>query len=336
MVRQAISTVVDGQQLDASMAEAVMNAIMEGEATDAQIAALLTALRCRGGTVDELTGFARAMRDHATRVPTERRPLIDTCGTGGGGACTINASTAAALVAAGAGVAVAKHGNRAVTSRCGSADVLEALGIILDQPPAAIGRCIDANGIGFLFAPALHPAMRYAIAPRREIGIRTVFNLLGPVTNPAGAEAQVVGVPEPRLADLVIEVLANLGRRRAMVVHGLVGVDELSIEGSSVICELRDGQISRRTITPAEVGLREAPLLAVEGGDATANAVAIRRILEGEHGPARDFVLLNAAAAVVVGEAADDLREGVAVAAESIDSGRAMATLEAWRAWRDD
>lgn len=335
MVKSAIVDLVDGRHLDQERARAVMDAVMDGQATPAQIGALLSALRCRGETADELTGFARSMRAHVTVVPTTRRPLIDTCGTGGGGASTFNVSTAAAIVAAGAGVAVAKHGNRAMTSRCGSADVLPALGIDLEQPPEAVGRCLDAVGIGFLFAPALHPAMKHAVAPRREIGIRTAFNLLGPLTNPAGAEAQVIGVPEPALADLLIEVLANLGRRRAMVVHGLLGVDEISVEGPTRICELRDGWVRKSVVSPGELGVAEAPLSAVAGGDAEANAAAIVAVLSGEPGPRRDFVLLNAAAALVVGEAASDLREGLDLARQAIDSGAARQVLEAWRAYED-
>ncbi len=335
MVKSAIVDLVDGRHLDQERARAVMDAVMDGQATPAQIGALLTALRCRGETADELTGFARSMRAHVTVVPATRRPLIDTCGTGGGGASTFNVSTAAAIVAAGAGVAVAKHGNRAMTSHCGSADVLPALGIAIDQPPEAVGRCIDAVGIGFLFAPALHPAMKHAVGPRREIGIRTAFNLLGPLTNPAGAEAQVIGVPEPALADLLIEVLSNLGRRRAMVVHGLLGVDEISVEGPTRICELRDGWVRKTIVSPGDLGVEEAPLSEVAGGDAEANAAAILAVLSGEPGPRRDFVLVNAAAALVVGEAASDLGEGLDLARHAIDSGAAREVLEAWRAYKD-
>lgn len=334
MLKEAIVDVHAGRALDEARAEAVMTCIMEGEATAAQIAAFLTALAARGESVAELTGFARAMRAKVARVRTSRPHLIDTCGTGGGGAHTINVSTAAAIVAAGAGVAVAKHGNRAMTSRSGSADVLEALGVAIDLSPDAIGRCIDDVGIGFLFAPNLHPAMRHAVGPRREIGIRTVFNLLGPLTNPAGADAQVIGVPAPHLADLLIEVLSALGARRAMVVHGLAGVDEISIEGPTRVCELRDGWFRKYTITPADLGLPEAPLAAVEGGDAANNAAAIEAVLAGERGPRRDFVVLNAAAAILVGSPADSLQEAARAAERSLDSGAAAAVLERWRAWR--
>jgi len=311
-----------------------MHSLMAGDATPAQVAGLLIALRARPETVDELTGFARAMRDHATPLPVTYRPLLDTCGTGGGGALTFNVSTAAAIVAAGAGLRVAKHGNRAMSSKCGSADVLAELGIDLQRAPEQIGQCLDQVGIGFMFAQMFHPAMKHAAGPRREIGVRTVFNLLGPMTNPAGAEAQVIGVPEPALVDLLIAVLRNLGRTRAMVVHGRLGVDEISIEGPTRIAELRDGWVRTFEFVPEDVGLSQAPLSAVAGGDAPDNAAIIRSVLDGEQGPRRDFVLLNAAAAIVVGGGAEDLREGVAVAAQSLDSGAAKAKLEAWLAWQ--
>lgn len=333
MLKSAIIAVQGGGTLDRTQAEAVMTQIMDGGATDAQIAALLTSLRWRGETVDELVGFARAMRSKVTRVATSRPNLVDTCGTGGGGVSTFNVSTAAAIVAAAAGVNIAKHGNRAMTSKSGSADVLEALGIALAPSPEAVGRCLDELGIGFLFAPALHPAMKHAIGPRREIGIRTVFNLLGPLTNPAGADAQVIGVPEPQLADLLIEVLAELGARRALVVHGLLGVDELSIEGPSRVCELRDGWFRKRELTPEEAGVPSASLKDVAGGDATANAAMIEAVLAGQAGPHREFVVLNAAAAIVVGSPADSLTEGANLAREALDSGAAKAKLDAWREW---
>lgn len=310
-----------------------MHSLMAGEATPAQVAGLLIALRARPETVAELTGFARAMRSFATPLPVTHRPLLDTCGTGGGGASTFNVSTAAAIVAAGAGLRVAKHGNRAMTSHCGSADVLAEMGIDLSRAPEEIGRCLDEVGIGFMFAQAFHPAMKHAAGPRRELGVRTVFNLLGPMTNPAGAEAQVIGVPEPGLVELVIEVLRELGRTRAMVVHGRLGVDEISIEGPTRIAELRDGWVRTIEFVPEDAGLAQAPLSAVAGGDAADNAATIRAVLDGEPGPRRDFVLLNAAAAIVVGGGADSLREGVALAARSIDSGAAKAKLEAWLAW---
>lgn len=333
MLKDAIIDVAAGTRLDGVRAEAVMDQIMDGAATAAQIGALLALLHQRGETADELTGFARSMRAHVTPVVTSRAPLADTCGSGGGGQATINVSTAAAIVAAGAGVAVAKHGNRAMTSQCGSADVLEALGIAVEAPPAAIGAAIDRIGIGFMFAPHFHPAMKHAIGPRREIGIRTAFNLIGPLTNPAGASRQVVGVPRPELCDLLIDVLAGLGAERAMVVHGLDGVDELSIAGPSRVCELRDGRISRYTVEPGDAGLPVHPAEAVAGSDAAANAAAVEAVLAGERGARREFVVLNAAAAIVVGGLADDLRDGAEAAAASIDTGAAARVLEGWRAW---
>jgi anthranilate phosphoribosyltransferase len=333
MFPQVIVDLIDGEILDTARAESAMNAIMDGAATPAQIAAFLTALRGRGETVAEVVGFARAMRSHVTPVPTSRRPLVDTCGTGGGGVPTINVSTAAAIVAAGAGVAIAKHGNRAATSRCGSADVLAALGVRLDQSPEQVGACIDAIGIGFLFAVALHPAMKHAAAVRREIGIRTAFNLLGPLTNPALADGQVLGSHTVALADLVAESLAQLGTRHAFVVHGLAGVDEFSIEGETHVCEVRGAEITRWRLRPADVGLDEHPLTECLGGEAPENAEAILAVLDGARGAARDFIVLNAAAAIVVGAVADDLRSGVEMAQESLDSGAARAKLEAWRAW---
>ena len=333
MVLEAIIDLVAGERLSVERAEAVMNSLMDGQAAPEQVAGLLVALRSRAETVDELTGFARAMRTHVTPLPVRRRPLLDTCGSGGGGAPTINVSTAAAIVAAGAGLAVAKHGNRAMTSKCGSADVLAELGVDLARSPEDIGRCLDDVGIGFMFAQMFHPAMKHAAGPRRAIGVRTVFNLLGPITNPAGAEAQVIGVPDPGLVELLIEVLRNLGRQRAMIVHGLLGVDEISLEGPTLIAELRDGWVRTMTITPEDVGLTSSPLSEVVGGDAAYNAAAIRSVLDGEAGPRRDFVLLNAAAAIVVGGGADDLRHGVALAEESIDSGAAKAKLDAWLTW---
>lgn len=333
MVRQAITDIVGGARLDSARAESVMDAIMDGAATPAQIAGLLVALRMRGETPDELTGFARSMRSHVLPIQVTRRPLIDTCGTGGGGQATINVSTGAALVAAGAGVAVAKHGNRAMTSACGSADVLEALGIAIEAAPEAIAAGIESIGIGFLFAPRFHPAMKHAIGPRREIGVRSAFNLLGPMTNPAGADGQVIGVPEPGLCELVAQVLARLGTRRAWVVHGLDGVDELSVAGPSRVCELRDGAVRQFEVRPGAAGLAEHGAAAVAGGDAASNAAQLERVLHGETGAVRDFVVLNAAAALVVGGLADDLAGGAALAQASLDSGAARAKLEAWRAW---
>lgn len=331
MMPEAIRKVVEGADLTAEEAKAAMDSIMTGEATDAQIAAFITALRMKGETAQEIAGFATTMRENCVRVQTSRQPLIDTCGTGGDKIDTFNISTAAAFVAAGAGVAVAKHGNRSVTSQCGSADVLQALHIDIELPPEWVGRCIDQVGIGFLYAPLLHPSMKYAIGPRREIGIRTVFNILGPLTNPAGATRQVVGVYEAALTELIATALASLGCERAMVVHGLDGVDELSIFGETRVSELRDGEVKTYTLTPEEVGLKCARPEDIEGGKPDRCARMLLDVLEGQPGPSRDVVLLNAAAAIHVAGIADDISEGIELAAESIDSGNALQTLHALR-----
>ena len=328
MIREAIGEVVAGHTLDEATATAVMNEIMSGEATPAQLGAFLMALRLRGETVEELVGFARVMREKALRVPVSW-PVMDTCGTGGDGAATINVSTAAAFVAAAAGVRVAKHGNRAMSSQCGSADVLEALGVKIDLAPEAVARCIDQVGIGFMFAPGYHPAMKIAAGPRREIGVRTVFNLLGPMTNPAGARSQVLGVPERELTDKLAQVLLRLECDRAMVVHGLDGLDEFSISGPTGVAEVRDGQLRSWQVAPEDVGLPRWPREQVRGGDAAQNAAALRAVFEGRPGAHRDFVLLNAAAALVVGGEAEDLRAGVQRAAEVVDSGEAGRCVEA-------
>lgn len=324
----AIERTLAREHLSADEAGAVMEQIMSGEATPAQIGAYLAALRAKGETVAEIVGFARAMRRHATPVCPTRRPLVDTCGTGGDRANTFNISTTAALVVAGAGVAVAKHGNRSVSSRCGSADVLGALGVKLDLGPEALARCIDEVGFGFLFAPMLHPAMKHAIGPRREMGVRTVFNILGPLTNPAGASVQLMGVYERSLLLPLANVLGELGAEAAYVVHGADGLDELSTTGSNHVAHLRDGQASYLELDPTEYGLSRVGLEALRGGDAAENARIIREILGGARGPQRDVVLLNAGLALVAAKVATDLHEGIARAAEAIDSGRAREVLE--------
>lgn len=325
---QAIERALQYEHLSAEEAEAVMTRIMAGEATPAQIGAYLAALRAKGETIPEITGFARAMRRHATAVQPRRRPLIDTCGTGGDKAHTFNISTTAALVVAGAGVAVAKHGNRSVSSRCGSADVLQALGVKLDLSPEAVAQCIDQVGFGFLFAPSLHPAMKHAIGPRREIGVRTVFNILGPLTNPAGASVQLLGVYDRNLVEPLAHVLCELGAESAYVVNGAGMLDELSTIGLNYVAALRDGQVSCFELDAAEYGLERAPLEAMRGGDAAENARITREILAGARGPRRDVVLLNAGAALVAAGAAHHVREGIAMAAEAIDSGRARQVLD--------
>ena len=333
MIRDAIRKVVDGQSLSQEEAVAAMTEIMEGEATPAQISCLITALRMKGETVDEITGFVRVMREKSVKVATSRDPLIDTCGTGGDKLNTFNISTAAAFVVAGAGVAVAKHGNRAASSICGSADVLEALGVNIILSPTAVGKCIDEAGIGFMFAPAAHPAMKHAVGPRKEIGIRTVFNILGPMTNPAGAKRQLIGVFSPQITETMVSVLANLGSERAMVVHGLDGLDEISTLGPTKISELQDGKIKTYEFDCREVGLENCSVDSISGGATPQeNAQMLLSVLQGQSGSRRDIVLLNAGAALVVASTAANLKDGVALAAKSIDSGAAMAALGKMRA----
>ena len=329
MIRQALSTLLDGRDLSQGEARDVMRSIMAGEATPAQIGAFLVALRMKGETADEIAGCAEAMREHVLVVRPARTDLVDTAGTGGDGARTFNISTAAALVAAAAGAGVAKHGNRAVSSSSGSADVLEALGFNLELPPETIARSIDELGFGFLFAPTHHPAMRHAAPVRRELATRTVFNVLGPLTNPAGARAQVVGVYAPELVPTIADVLARLGAERAFVVHGAAGVDELSPAGPNLVCEVANGQVRRREIDPLDLGIDRCAPEELGGGDPADNAETIRSIFSGAEGGKRDAVLLNAAGAIAAGGLARDLGEGVGLAREAIDSGAAGERLEA-------
>ena len=329
MIQRAISELMDGRDLSQEDAREVMNSIMAGEATPAQIGAFLVALRIKGETADEIAGCAEAMREHVLVVQPARTDLVDTAGTGGDGARTFNISTAAALVAAAAGAGVAKHGNRAVSSSSGSADVLEALGFNLELPPETIARSIDELGFGFLFAPTHHPAMRHAAPVRRDLATRTVFNVLGPLTNPAGARAQVVGVYAPELVPTIADVLARLGAERAFVVHGAAGVDELSPAGPNLVCEVANGQVRRREIDPLDLGIDRCAPEELGGGDPANNAETIRRIFSGAEGGKRDAVLLNAAGAIAAGGLATDLGEGVGLAREAIDSGAAGERLEA-------
>ncbi len=326
----AIARVTGGNALDEDEAERVMGIVMDGEATPSQISALIVAMRMKGETVDEITGFARAMRDRATPVRPSTPGYIDIVGTGGDGLHTFNISTTATFVVAGAGVPVAKHGNRAVSSSAGSADVLEALGIDISLLPADIARCVDEVGVGFMFAQTLHSSMRHAGPTRREIGIRTVFNILGPLTNPASAKRQLLGVYDPRLAPVLAEVSGHLGSERVLVVHGHPGMDEVSASGPTTVSESDAGRggVRTYTITPEEVGIARSTLADIAGGDGAANAILVRAVLEGEHGPRRDIVLLNAAAALLAAGAVDDLAGGVVRARESIDSGRAIDVLE--------
>ena len=317
-----------------------MAQVLTGKCTDAQIAALLVALHMKGETVEEIVGFAEAIRSAATPLiihqnsavdvsGTERDALVDTCGTGGDASGTFNISTASALVVAGAGVRVAKHGNRSVTSKCGSADVMEALGVNINLPPARIAACLEEVGIAFLFAPAMHSAMKYVQSVRRELRLRTVFNLLGPLTNPAHASAQVVGVYSAALVEKLAEALSMLGLHRALVVHGLDGLDEITMTGPTRIAEVREGTVRTYEVTPEEFGMNCAKLDEISGGDAAANADIIRDILGGKKSPRRDVVLLNATAALVAAGKADHLADALPLASKSIDCGAAAAKLEA-------
>lgn len=331
MIREAIETLVNGHSLTLEDAAAVMNEIMSGEATPSQFGAFVTALRLKGETVDEIAGMARVMREHSLKVEVDGE-LVDTCGTGGDGSGTFNISTAAAFVAAGAGAKVAKHGNRAMSGASGSADVLEALGAKIDLSPESVARCINETGFGFMFAQGFHPSMRFAAAPRREIGIRTVFNILGPLTNPAGAGAQVIGVADAAMASKMAQALGTLGSSRALVVHGNDGLDEITIAGTSRVWELNEGAVSEYEISPEKFGLGRASLDTITALDADASAAMIRAVVDGKIGPARDIVVLNAAAALLAGNIVETLGEGVECAATSINDGSAKEHLEAFTA----
>jgi len=331
-IQKAIDALSRYGHLQAEQAESVMRQIMTGGASEAQIGAYLMALSMKGETTDEITGSARAMRDEATKVPTATdADMLDTCGTGGDRSGTFNISTTVAFVAAGAGIPVAKHGNRAATSKSGSADVLAALGLNFDLSPEQVGRCIDEIGIGFLFAPMLHPAMRYAIGPRRELGIRTIFNILGPLTNPAGAQRQLMGVFAHSLTDLLAQVLKDLGIKSAMVVNGYGGLDELTVTGPNRISYLEEnGAISHLDVDPTELGFHMASIDDLKGGEPDDNAEIARRILNGaDRGPKRDIVLLNAGAAIMTGGRASSIPDGIVMARDSIDSGAALQKLDA-------
>ena len=328
MIESVIARLLDGRDLDSAAAKGAMGEIMAGEATQAQTAGFLVALRAKGETVDEIVGCAEAMREHVVPVRPGRKDLVDTAGTGGDGARTLNISTAAALVAAAAGAAVAKHGNRAVSSSSGSADVLEALGLQLDLEPERIARSIDELGFGFIFAPAHHPGFRHAAPVRRELGVRTVFNVLGPLTNPAGARAQIVGVYSAELVRVIAEALTRLGTHRAFVVHGAAGIDELSPAGPNLVFEVEDGHLRERTVDPLELGIPRCAAEDLAGGEPDENAAAIRRVLDGETGPHRDAVLLNAAGAIAAAGHATELADGLRLAADAIDSGAASERLD--------
>lgn len=333
-IKEAIGTVITGGNLSEDSMVKVMNEIMSGEATPAQIGSFITALRMKGETVEEITGAVRVMREKATTIDTgvdmvSGGVVVDTCGTGGDGSGTFNVSTASAFVVAGSGVIVAKHGNRSVSSKCGSADVLEAAGVVLSLSAENISHCIQQLGIGFLFAPALHGAMKYAIGPRKEIGVRTLFNVLGPLTNPAGANVQVVGVFDSQLTEPLAAVLGRLGTKRALVVHGEGNLDELTITGKTKISEWASGEITTYEIHPEDVGLSPCSLDDLKGGDtAEESAELLQSVLSGEKGAKRDMLLLNSGAALMAAGKCDDIRDGIKLASETIDSGRARKKLD--------
>ena len=327
-IREAIDVVVSGRSLSMDDASAVMRQMMLGEATPAQLGAFLTALRLKGETTEEIAGMATVMREFSLKVNVEGM-LVDSVGTGGDGQNTFNISTAAACVAAGACLKVAKHGNRAASSKCGAADVLEALGVRIDLPPEGVERCINEAGIGFMFAPAFHPSMRHAAPVRREIGIRTVFNILGPLTNPAGAQSQLIGVAFPELGERMAEVMRLLNTRHSLVVHGEGGLDEIALSGKTSVWEVQYGEVTQWVLEAAEYGLDAAPIEAIRGGDREENADTMKRLLRGEAGPIRDVVLLNSAGVLLAADAVAGIPEGIQRAAEVIDSGAAQAKLEA-------
>lgn len=328
MIKEALAKLVERKDLTPQEAEGVMGEIMRGEATPSQIGAFLVALRMKGETPQEIAGCARAMRSCAITVKTNCKELVDTCGTGGDQTGTFNISTVTAFVVAGAGLPVAKHGNRSVSSRCGSADLLEALGVKIDLGPEEVAQCIDRVGIGFLFAPRLQPAMKNAAVPRKEMGIRTIFNILGPLTNPASASIQLLGVYSPDLTETLASVLNLLGSARAMVVHGAGGLDELSTADKNKITQLRNGKITTYYLRPKELGLAPASLEELKGGTPKENAEIALSLLKGESGRRREVVLLNAAACLVAADKAPDFREGLVLAARAIDSGEALKKLD--------
>ncbi len=329
MLKGSIAKLVEGQSLSESEAYDAVKAIMEGAATPVQIAAFLTALRMKGETVEEITGAARLMREKALRIYPKAHDVVDTCGTGGDRSGTFNISTTTALVVAGAGVPVAKHGNRSVSSACGSADVLEALGVKIDLKPERVEECLNEAGIAFLFAPVFHLSMKHAAPVRKELGIRTLFNLLGPISNPAGAPYQVMGVFAHEWTEPMAMVLGNLGTRRAFVVHGSDGLDEVTITGPTRVSEWKEGAVSTSEVTPESVGIERGRMADLKGGDAQANARILREVLSGGKGPRRDIVLMNAGLALVAAGRADFLADGVRLAAKAIDSNKALEKLDA-------
>jgi anthranilate phosphoribosyltransferase len=326
MIKEAINIVVSGKSLTMDQAAEVMQEIMDGEATPAQFGSFVTALRLKGETVEEIAGMARVMREKSVPVSVSG-PLVDTCGTGGDASKTFNISTTAAFVVAGAGLKVAKHGNRGISSGCGSADVLDALGVKIELGAPEVEKCLEDIGIGFMFAPTFHPAMKYAAPSRKEIGIRTVFNILGPMTNPAGAQSQLLGVFEESLTMKMAQVLCLLGCHHALVVHGEDGLDEITLGGKTTVCELEGDEVTRCYIDPEDFGFPRTNLSNLRGGPPQENADILRRVLQGEKGPYRNIVLVNAAAALVAGDMAKDLEKGVRLASEAVDSGSALDKL---------
>lgn len=328
MIKEAIGTVVEGQSLSKDQAAQTMGEIMSGDATPAQFGAFVTALRLKGETVDEIAGMAGVMREMSLHVEVDG-PLVDTCGTGGDASGTFNISTTAGLVVAGAGVRVAKHGNRAMSGACGSADVLESLGVNIDLSPDGVSRCIEKAGFGFMFAQRYHPSMKFAAGLRREIGIRTVFNILGPLTNPARATAQVIGVADPSMAPRMAEVLGRLGSVRALVVHGADGLDEITLSDKTQVWEFYNGDTTEYSISPDELGINRASGEELRTGSVDESTAILKSVLNGKRGPARDIVLMNAAASLLAVDAVTTMEDGISAAAESIDNGKARASLEA-------
>jgi len=327
-IQEGIGQLIEGNDLNQDEAYQIATEIMNGQTTDAQIGAFLISLRLKGETIDEITGFVKAMREKATTVSCPQEFLVDTCGTGGDQSGTFNISTLSGFVAAGAGCNIAKHGNRSVSSNCGSADLFVELGIRIDITPETMAHCITENGIGFLFAPLLHKAMKYAIGPRREIGARTIFNILGPLTNPAGAKRQLLGVFSPSLTTPLANTLKRLGSEHVMVVHGEDGLDEMTITGETQVSELINGDIDNYTVKPEDFGIKRSTIQDIQGGDPAKNAKIALEVLEGKSGPHRDMVLMNAGATIYVSDKVKSIHEGIHMAAESIDSGKAMAKLE--------
>ncbi|MFA6355514.1 MAG: anthranilate phosphoribosyltransferase [Candidatus Omnitrophota bacterium] len=328
MIREAIAKLVRSEGLSRAEVELAMEEIMTGQALPAQIGSFLTAMRMKGETIEEIVGAAVIMRKHATRIKTRHPVILDTCGTGGDESQTFNVSTIAAFVVAGAGIAVAKHGNRCVSSKCGSADLLKELGVNIETEEHIVSRCLDEIGIGFLFAPVLHKAMRYAVGPRKEIGIRTMFNILGPLTNPANATHQLLGVYDYKLTKPIAQALGELGSKHALVVHGDDGLDEVTTSDSTQVSELRGGKVTSYEITPMEFGIKRSKSEELKGGDASQNAKIAIAVLSGEKGPQRDIVIMNAGCAIYAADGAKSIKEGIEIAKESIESGEGLRKLE--------